>query len=701
LRWVNPTSTSNQERYVASKKQANRSAFRRARITKGSVLAASAAAALAVAPAAGARMHGHSSHHHWLGANDHLVPNSVVISSTVFPRHGVNLAIGQELPFANTYINGWTAKKLEGYESNPASADGQTDVATGTAYSASNPFIPSLSDWTPTTYATAVAPGQYPLLFNNDGPDGSFAVNTPIDLFDVSLSGRRLGIVHVPTSGMTTSFSSKSELAINAATDGQSVSFLAYGAPTGQFDASNSNTPGVHDFTNPDVSSPGVTPESLATGVATNTSGNGFYRVVGDLHSDGKWSFTDTNSYSGDNGRAALLNASDGYLFAAGNDNNGDSNKITSISSKNLASNSAAQQAANATVSGDAASVLASLVADTGAQTFPESFLSQPAQQLAGIVDASFGDLTYAPSDKPGKDTNFRGLTVFDNVVYYTKGSGSNGADTVYFVNTEDPTGSTDPAYVCPTDSTTVTGTESGVPTSEPIDAPVGLPRAGAPLPTPGMSYQMCILRGFNMDAAAFDLNDNAPAGENTFPFGIWFANADTLYIADEGSGNFNVLDPGTPYADALPSNQPLAGLQKWVFSGGQWNLAYTIQNGLDLGQPYTVPGYPTGDNSTDGGSGLPWAPATDGLRNISGRVSRNGTATIYATSSTVSGSGDDGADPNKVVAVTDAIGADGLSPQERFRTIAPARYGVRYGGVVVLSRHFGHNDYDESGNQQ
>jgi hypothetical protein len=32
-----------------------------------------------------------------------------------------------------------------------------------------------------------------------------------------------------------------------------------------------------------------------------------------------------------------------------------------------------------------------------------------------------------------------------------------------------------------------------------------------------------------------------------------------------------------------------------------QWNLAYTIQNGLDLGQPYTVPGYPTGTNSVTG----------------------------------------------------------------------------------------------------
>ena len=31
---------------------------------------------------------------------------------------------------------------------------------------------------------------------------------------------------------------------------------------------------------------------------------------------------------------------------------------------------------------------------------------------------------------------NFRGLTIFDNVLYYTKGSGGNGVNTVYFVDT-------------------------------------------------------------------------------------------------------------------------------------------------------------------------------------------------------------------------------------------------------------------------
>jgi len=126
------------------------------------------------------------------------------------------------------------------------------------------------------------------------------------------------------------------------------------------------------------------------------------------------------------------------------------------------------------------------------------------------------------------------------------------------------------------------------------------------------------------------------------------------------------------------------AGLQKWTFdtATGQWNLAYTLSSGLDLGQPYTVPGYPTGDNSGPGGSGLPWAPATGGLRNITGRVNPNGTATIWAETSTVSGSGDQGADPNALVAVTDDLGATTAPSWEHFRTVVRPSNGTVVRGV-------------------
>jgi hypothetical protein len=167
--------------------------------------------------------------------------------------------------------------------------------------------------------------------------------------------------------------------------------------------------------------------------------------------------------------------------------------------------------------------------------------------------------------------------------------------------------------------------------------------------------------------------------GRQRLPFGIWFANPDTLYVADEGAGD-NTYDAttNTYTADAASTT---AGLQKWVFdkATGQWNLAYTLQDGLNLGTPYTVKGYPTGINSA---TGLPWSPATDGLRNITGRVNPDGTVTIWAVTSTVSGGGDQGADPNKLVEITDRLDATAPASRERFQTVVPARYDQVVRGV-------------------
>jgi hypothetical protein len=55
----------------------------------------------------------------------------------------------------------------------------------------------------------------------------------------------------------------------------------------------------------------------------------------------------------------------------------------------------------------------------------------------------------------------------------------------------------------------------------------------------------------------------------------------------------------------------------------------------LTYSQPYSVANYPAALN-----------PATDGCRNLTGRVRENGTVEIFAVTSTVSASGDQGADP-------------------------------------------------------
>lgn len=133
-------------------------------------------------------------------------------------------------------------------------------------------------------------------------------------------------------------------------------------------------------------------------------------------------------------------------------------------------------------------------------------------------------------------------------------------------------------------------------------------------------------------------------------PLGLWFANADTLYVADEGDG---FSGDTTLYTHAAA--QTTAGIQKWTFNSTTktWSLAYTLQSGLELGVPYTVDHYPTGNNTA---TNLPWAPATDGIRNLTGSVDIFGHVVLYGITSTVSGAGDQGADPNRLVAVIDDI---------------------------------------------
>jgi hypothetical protein len=346
-----------------------------------------------------------------------------------------------------------------------------------------------------------------------------------------------------------------------------------------------------------------------------------------------KFRFTKSNAYSGNNGRAAIL-GSQNIVYTSGNAGNGSNPQP------------------NGVIVGAGAQILTASNQPLHAQVDPG--LPTP---VGSFNITQLGD----KADKIGKDTNFRGLTVFNNVVYYTKGSGGNGINTVYFVDT--------------------TGFKNGNPLACPTG--VGLPGASATLPTTPIAYNasllqtqgvvpynMCVLQGFTTTLAKT---------ATAFPFGLWFANATTLYVTDEGNGT-NTYNASTQTYTAA-ATQTTAGLQKWVFdsSAGAWKLAYVLSAGLDLGTPYTVRDYPTGNNAA---TNLPWAPSTDGLRNLTGRVNRDGTVTIWAITSTVSGSGDQGADPNRLVAITDKLAATSLPADESFVTLQTARFAEVLRGV-------------------
>lgn len=482
---------------------------------------------------------------------------------------------------------------------------------------------------TPGNCVTATADGTYPTVFNNAIVDGSFGITAPI-LIDEMLpfpSGDVVQTVHVPnstergvktdTDQMVASFSSKSEIGLNLALDRNSVSFMGYLSPVSAIDVSNSNTPDVVDPTNPVP--------------ATD------FRVIASVDRFGQFRFTKTNAYSGNNGRAAILNNANGanVYYTTGNAGNGSNPQPNGV------------------------------IVGAGAQIMTPSKLAL-SQQMDPGQPTPVGSFSVTElgdkADKVGKDTNFRGLTVFNNVIYVTKGSGGNGVNTVYFIDTSGSVNGKPAA--CPTGS--------GVPNPAATLPTTGIAFNAANLQTQGVApYNMCVLSGFPTSLA------KATTPVPMFPFGVFFANATTLYVADEGNGD-TTFD-GTTFTGAAA--QTTAGLQKWVLNTTTktWSLAYTLQAGLNLGVPYTVKNYPTGINAA---TNLPWAPATDGLRNLTGRVNRDGTVSIWAITSTVSGGGDQGADPNRLVSITDKVAATTLPAHESFSTVRTAKSGEVLRGI-------------------
>jgi hypothetical protein len=494
------------------------------------------------------------------------------------------------------------------YASNPSTVTvGQTLPPGCVARTVTLPLLAGGTTTVKVKCATAVADGTYPTVFNNDGPDGSFGITSPIFLDNLKTNGERLGTLAVPTNMIVTSFSSKSELALNRSTDGRSIVFMAYHGGAGfvtapnQLDVSNSNTPGVIDPTNP-VSSQ-------------------YFRSVAEVDANGHIQVTDGNAYSGNNGRAAFK--SNGLYFLTGNDNNG------GLSSAQLTTTQ----------------VGINLITSTGAELLVPGQAAPLPPAINKLGEFAITQVGYAAPDKAGKDNNFRGLTIFNNTMFATKGSGGNGINTVYQIG------------------------NAGV-------LPTGTTAQLAALP-------ITILPGFPTSLAS-GVDQNGKPAPIAFPFGIWFADANTLYVCDEGDGTLVTPAVNGNVADA--ASLATAGVQKWIFSNGAWHLAYVLQNGLDIGVPYSVANYPAALN-----------PATGGCRNLTGKVNGNGTVDIYAVTSTISASGDQGADPNKLVKVTDLLRAttlpqsnekhDGDAPLGRFVTIRSAQAGEVLRGVAFAPR--------------
>lgn len=488
--------------------------------------------------------------------------------------------------------------------------------------------------------------GSYPNVFKNNGKaaDDSFGVTSGITLetFDPD-TNTQTGSIDVTEKAslrgvnITTSFSSKSELALTASPDGKDVTFVGYNAPINQLDVSNANTAAVID------------PSNVVTSI--------WPRAIGQIDlDDGSVRVKTVNAYSGNNGRSVVF--VNGKYYMAGNAGNSGKHPKPPFSVYDaLSANTGVQMLdqKTATVSGGAYNTTV-----IGQQVCPEcagdSGTGTGNQYGYSVTQYSDASGTPYPADKTGKDDNFRGITVFNNTLYVTKGSGSNGIDTVFQVGK------------------------------------TGALAHGGSIPS---DASITVLPGFNaVSEKVLEKGPNAPYPNGIYhPFGIWFANANTLYVADEGG----------KVADA--ANTAVAGLEKWVFDGSKWNLAYTLQNGLDLGQTYTVTGGIKPDGSVDpNGTGYTYTTSTSGLRHITGRVNHDGTVTIYATTSTMSDeavTGDQGADPNKLVTITDnlAFTTSAQAAGESFTDVQTAAYGQVLRGVALVEarqwQKSGHHDRD------
>jgi hypothetical protein len=507
-------------------------------------------------------------------------PGSLVLSRSVYEGKASTITIGETLPLGcQGGLTGLTVQV-------PLIAGGTTPVTVPCGVATDNGEYPNLYD----THN----------VWNNSNSDGSFGITSPIFLDNISPDGDLLGTLPVPTEQMVTSFSSKSELAVNRSVDGRSITFMGYRGGVGcggstvsptrpnLLDVSASNTPGVCDPTNPVITTFESNPVIPAA----------YYRAVAEVDAEGHFRFTDGNAYSGDNGRAAIKGGN-GLYYMVGNDNSGD------LSKKQVSTTLDGVALSNA----------------TGAELLYPG-LTPPVPPNIEMIGRIL-----IPGDKPGKDTNFRGITIFNNTLYVSKGSGGNGINSVYQV-----------------------GTPGTLPTGSAADL------ATEPL---------TILPGFPNTTASVNTN---------FPFGMFFADANTLYVCDEGDGTLVTPAVNGNVADA--QSLATAGLQKWRLINGTWVMQYVLQDGLNIGVPYSIKDYPSSIN-----------PATGGCRNIAGRHNGDGTVTIFAITSTISANGDTGADPNKLVKVSDRVSDSTLPTGGRlghFTVVRSAKAGEVFRGVAL-----------------
>jgi hypothetical protein len=483
---------------------------------------------------------------------------------------------------------------------------------------------------TNSTPVTAVTPGTFPNVFTNDVNDANFGVTSEV-LLDQWVPGaaspaQTTDITALAAKSQTsfaTSFSSKSELALNVSLDHKSVTFVAYNDPINQVDISNSNTPGVVDPTNNDIATP-------------------TFRTVAQLNfADSSVSFTNTNAFSSDNGRAAIL--ANGMYYMVGNaGDSGKTPKPTTAQIDMLTMDTGVQSIVPGS-SCPFTQVIGAFQSSSGGSYSPAP--AGTACSLATMGTITGGSATGdefgfsitslgQPADKTGKDDNFRGLFAGpDGTVFITKGSGSNGVNTVYQVGA------------------------------------TGALANGGLLP---QNAAITIVPGFTTALAA---NPPTTITGTVFPFSVWIpaSNPSIMFVADEGDGTAGDQTTGS------------GGLWVYQNQNGTWKPLKQLTAGLNLGTAYTV----VDSQGLFGTAGANYTTTPDGLRSITGQTNSDGSFTIFGTTSTAGNSlganFDSGADSNQLVKITVSVSGAAATSANGFSVMQTAPFGQVLRGVAVV----------------
>jgi hypothetical protein len=351
----------------------------------------------------------------------------------------------------------------------------------------------------------AVAGNSYLDVWNNVSVDGNFGVTSAIQLTDIDLSnGKVFRTLQVPANQVVTSFSSKSELSLHVLSNWPSVKVVLVGYGSAA-QASGHLPPPAVGVGNLDVSNSDAVQGQDPTNLVSKANGAdyAFRRTIVAIDEKGSISYTPTDNYGGDNGRSALL-GSNGLYYTVGNSNNGNASTFAPNGTNPDVTTTTGLIAVNPL---NASVVNATIASATSAEVNP--LLQYPLNKNGTL-------------DKPGKDTNYRGVTEFGGALYFTKGSGSNGMNTVYTVK-----------------------------------APNSLPTVAN-----AASSSIGVVPGFPTDSSRATGGDYAP-------FAVFFANPTTMYVSDDGTASAT---------DATTH----AGLQKWTLgTDDTWHLQYVLTNGL------------------------------------------------------------------------------------------------------------------------